>query len=154
MVCGYGIWYVDTVEEHVSFAFRRTFKDFKILEDLRIDFDGVKIANTILPEKVECDFIRWFKCDMLVAKGTTTHCISLIITFFIPCSESEDVDEIHSRRTLSNLGILILQVSCVILSDRVDVVLQPVRQSPYNQKSEVGGNTFNFRDFSYFAMSD
>jgi hypothetical protein len=120
---GRGWGYVDAVKQHISLFFGWPFKYFEIFEDLRVYFDSIQVSNTVLSEEVECYFVGWFKRDMFEAEGTTSHSISFIFTLFIPCSERETIDQVHCRCTLSDFREFVFQVSCVILSDRVDVVL-------------------------------
>src|SRR6202035_769176 len=116
----------DSIKKHVSFLFRRSFEDFEIFEDLRIDFDCVQVTNTVFSEKVKGDFVGWFKCDVFETKGTATHCISFIFPFFISCTKCKSIDEIHGSRSLSNLSKLILQISRIILSNGIDMMLSLV----------------------------
>jgi hypothetical protein len=60
---------------------------------------------------------------VLKAEGAATNSIGFIIALFVTSSKGKSVNEMESRRPLSNSHLLVLEFFSVLFSNAVDVVL-------------------------------
>lgn len=112
-----------SVEQIISLLLRLRFKDLDVLENLSVDVHFLVKPHRVFTQKVEDDLVGRLQGDVLVSQRTTTDSIGLIFAFLVTSSQSQTIDEIQCRRSLTISHDFRLEILRVVFSDLIDVFL-------------------------------
>ena len=111
------------IEDFVTVRLGRLLEQFKVLENLIVDFNLVVEANAVFTEKIEDDFIWRLESNMFEFQRTATDGICLIFAFFVASTQCELVDEIYCCCSLPICHDLVFQLVVVVLAYTINMFL-------------------------------
>lgn len=116
----------DTVKQGVAFALAIALEDTNILENLRVDFDDIIISNRVFAQEIKYEPTGRLEHNVFIAQRATADGIRLVFALFVTRSEGQTIDKVHGSRALSVCAHFILEVSGIVVSNAINVILQEV----------------------------